>query len=384
MNGYLFGSDPEFLSEQVMLKRVVLFFGNAVGNAAVAMITAVVVAFIMLIAEVDWLALIIWLALLTFFVAVVLMTEVKFDATDLSPENAQKWLLIRMAGGSLVALMYGIAVYLLPENVEAHHVMYLVLILVTIVSLCATGFAVMPAYTYVISLVTILPMLVFLLFQGTAFYFGLAFNMMIVWGVLINKARMVSKSAIQALVTNEKLKTEITNHKKTQKKLDHMVNHDFLTGLPNRKHLLEQLTAMLAHQQRTKADFAVLFLDLDGFKKINDEMGHATGDWVLKNVAQLLKDILSKKQMVARIGGDEFVVLTPVDHDPLNADAVSALAEKIKQQLSKPIILPAGQQAQIGVSIGVIQADDAALSAEAMLQAADVAMYQNKKANKHD
>ncbi len=379
MGGFIFGSDPEFLTEQVVLKRVELFFGNSAGNAAVAIITAVVVAFILLVAEVGWAALLIWLALVLVFVGVVLMIEVKFDEEDLNPDNAEKWLLVRMVGGSLISLMFGLAVFLLPKDAEAHYVMYLVLILITIVSLCATGFAVMPSYTLLISLVTIFPMLLFLLFQATPFYLGLSFSMMIVWGILINKSRMVSKTAIKALVINEKLKTEISNHKKTQQKLDHMVNHDFLTGLPNRKYLLERLAALL-NQQYTA--FAVLFLDLDGFKKINDERGHANGDWVLQHVARLLKEVLAKDQMVARIGGDEFIVLTAIEHNINRDETVKKLSERIKHQISQPLELPDGQRAGIGVSIGVIHADDSYPSAEAIIQAADMAMYQNKKAKK--
>ena len=200
-------SKPSDLNDRVFLKRVELFFGNAGGNVAVAMITAVIASFIMIDAGVGVLTLLLWLTGLVLSVALVLFTEVRFVEVELTAENARRWLGVRMASGALVSLMYGLLVFFYPADVQPHHVMYVVMILIALTALCATGFAVMPEYTYLISAVTIVPMLIYLLLQASVFYLGLAFTMLIIWGVLINKARLVSISAIRALEVNEQLIT---------------------------------------------------------------------------------------------------------------------------------------------------------------------------------
>jgi diguanylate cyclase (GGDEF)-like protein len=372
-------SKPSDLNDRVFLKRVELFFGNAGGNVAVAMITAVIASFIMIDAGVGVLTLLLWLTGLVLSVALVLFTEVRFVEVELTAENARRWLGVRMASGALVSLMYGLLVFFYPTDVQPHHVMYVVMILIALTALCATGFAVMPEYTYLISAVTIVPMLIYLLLQASVFYLGLAFTMLIIWGVLINKARLVSISAIRALEVNEQLITEIDNHKQTRKQLNHMVNHDHLTGLPNRKYLLEQLRARLRDEDLVTGQLAVLYLDLDGFKNINDERGHAMGDWLLKAVAERLRTALPEQHLLARMGGDEFIVLVNHQHSDQSDTDLQALTEAIRAPFREPLSLPDGHPANIGVSIGAVRASEQHRSARAIIQAADQAMYRDKK-----
>jgi diguanylate cyclase (GGDEF)-like protein len=367
------------LDDRVFLKRVELFFGNAGGNVAVAMITAVIASFIMIDAGVGFLTLLIWLSCLVFAVAMVLLTEVRFVEADLTSANVHHWLGVRMTGGALVSLMYGLLVFFLPKDVEPHHVMYVVMILLALTALCATGFAVMPVYTYLISAVTIVPMLIYLLLQASVFYLGLVFTMLIIWGVLINKARLVSVTAIHALEVNEQLIREIDNHKQTRKQLNHMVNHDHLTGLPNRKHLLEQLRKRLQKPSPDEDHFAVLYLDLDGFKNINDQRGHAMGDWLLKAVAEQLRSALPEKHLLARMGGDEFIVLVNHQSDHQPEVDMDQLMATIRTPFKDPLPLPDGEPANIGVSIGAVWATAENRSARAIIQAADQAMYRDKK-----
>ncbi|MFC3194970.1 diguanylate cyclase domain-containing protein [Marinicella sediminis] len=371
-------------AEQVFLKRVTLFYGNAGGNVAVAMITAVIASFIMIDAGVSILAIFIWLSLLVLFIALVLLVEVRFEAAVLTIDNANWWLKLRMISGGLVSLMYGLLVFFYPDQVLSHHVMYVVMLLIALVALCATGFAVMPVYTYLVSAVTMLPMLLFLMLNVSVFNLGLAFTMIVIWGVLINKARLVSITAIQALESNEKLTREIEDHKQTRKQLKHMVNHDHLTGLPNRKYLLDQLRERLQEKQQHGVSFALLYLDLDGFKNINDERGHAMGDWLLKAVAGRLRAALPEQHMLARMGGDEFIILVSMDTEDQHNMDLKPLIKAIRKPFEEPLPLPDGHPALIGISVGAVHASDLHRSARAIIQAADQAMYADKNRKRNE
>jgi diguanylate cyclase (GGDEF)-like protein len=125
---------------------------------------------------------------------------------------------------------------------------------------------------------------------------------------------------------------------------------------------------------RTGRGQAVLFCDLDRFKEVNDEHGHAGGDDVLVEIANRLVTIIRGDDMVARVGGDEFVVLCDGSVDP---DALAALAERIIDAVNQPIAV-AGGQAQVGISIGVAIANQPGISGDRILTSADQAMYRAK------
>jgi diguanylate cyclase (GGDEF)-like protein len=131
--------------------------------------------------------------------------------------------------------------------------------------------------------------------------------------------------------------------------ISHMANHDNLTRLPNRR-LLQELTRVALHQaQRQSQTLALLYLDLDGFKPINDSLGHEVGDFVLKTVADRLKAALRTMDIVARIGGDEFAVIVQDARDPAGLERV---AQKIIDGLGKPMELM-GHTCRVGASIGI-------------------------------
>ncbi|HYC44012.1 MAG TPA: diguanylate cyclase [Burkholderiales bacterium] len=157
----------------------------------------------------------------------------------------------------------------------------------------------------------------------------------------------------------------------------HLAHHDALTGLPNRRLLDDRLTLALARARRHGTSMAVLCLDLDGFKKVNDTHGHAVGDELLKQVAQRLRDTLRAADTVARTGGDEFVVALP------DADGAGAAqtAGKIIAAVSKSYELSAGT-ASIGTSIGISIHPKHGATTEELLKKADDALYAAKTAGK--
>ncbi|MES2355514.1 MAG: sensor domain-containing diguanylate cyclase [Pseudomonadota bacterium] len=159
-----------------------------------------------------------------------------------------------------------------------------------------------------------------------------------------------------------------------QKKSEHLANHDSLTGLMNRKRFTERLHESIADAHRNKAQVAVLLLDLDRFKNINDTLGHHIGDLLLKEVANRLGPCVRESDTVARLGGDEFVVIQTHIRTP---NSVQILAEKILKELSRPYLLQ-GHEIISGCSIGGATYSQGANEIDKLLQNADAAMYRAK------
>lgn len=169
--------------------------------------------------------------------------------------------------------------------------------------------------------------------------------------------------------------SDITERVRSAEQLHHLAHHDTLTGLPNRRLLSDRLDQALALARRAGKRVALMVLDLDDFKIINDAQGHTVGDEVLIVVSQRLRGAVRESDTVARFGGDEFVVLLPDLALPRDAFLV---AEKIIDALSEPVTI-GERQFQLGVSIGIAHYPEDADNGERLLQYADVAMYQAKR-----
>ena len=174
---------------------------------------------------------------------------------------------------------------------------------------------------------------------------------------------------------------DITEKTDAATRAAHMAYHDALTGLPNRAQLQEHLDLALARAERKDKAVAALFLDLDRFKPVNDTYGHPAGDRLLEDVARRWRTIARAGEMLARIGGDEFVlVLTDLDRDSAQAVA-AAVAERCADALRLPFDIHGipGVTISIDVSVGLaLYPGDAATPAELLL-AADGAMYAVKR-----
>lgn len=169
--------------------------------------------------------------------------------------------------------------------------------------------------------------------------------------------------------------TDITQRKLDEERIRFAAHHDALTGLINRAMFMECLEAEVSLARRTGIGCAVLYLDLDGFKPINDQYGHAVGDLVLVGVARALSLIAREADFVARLGGDEFAVL---QRGVQNREQARQLVQRVHQALSQPIAVES-HSFQVGASIGVALCPDDADQAEALLRQADLAMYARKK-----
>jgi diguanylate cyclase (GGDEF)-like protein len=163
--------------------------------------------------------------------------------------------------------------------------------------------------------------------------------------------------------------------KREQLRLEHLAMHDSLTGLPNRALFMDRARLALARTRRGGARVAVLFIDLDRFKLVNDSLGHQAGDRVLIEVSQRFGEVLRPSDSVARAGGDEFVVLCEDLRGPRDAEAVAA---RLHQRLGDPFTV-GGVEIRLNTSIGIALATDAEQTPEALLRNADSAMYRAKE-----
>ena len=172
---------------------------------------------------------------------------------------------------------------------------------------------------------------------------------------------------------------DITERKLTEKKIAHLAHYDYLTDLPNRARFLDNLDHSIALAKRNKYKVAVLFLDLDGFKLVNDTLGHDGGDLLLKVVAKRLKETIRGSDTVARVGGDEFIFV--LDNVGSNENA-ALVAKKIIDVLSEPFVID-GRQCRVGGSIGISIYPVDSEDNDVLIKQADDAMYLAKQSGKN-
>ncbi|MES0371370.1 MAG: diguanylate cyclase [Mariprofundaceae bacterium] len=172
--------------------------------------------------------------------------------------------------------------------------------------------------------------------------------------------------------------TDITTQKDIEKKLVHMAHHDGLTGLPNRVLFIDRLEHALEHNRRGKQQVALMFIDIDGFKMINDTHGHDIGDGLLVSIAKGISSKVREADTVARVGGDEFVIILEQIHELKN---VTHIADKIINLFRQPFIIE-GVACDVGVSIGIAVHPDDSDDVDDLVKKADTAMYHAKTSGK--
>jgi diguanylate cyclase (GGDEF)-like protein len=172
---------------------------------------------------------------------------------------------------------------------------------------------------------------------------------------------------------------DVTERERTQSRLRHLADHDPLTGLLNRRRFEEELSERVAHVARYESGGAVLLLDLDNFKYVNDSLGHRTGDAVIRSVADLLRSEMRETDVLARLGGDEFAILLP----HASTDQAAIVASKLLDTVRRHRAVFKGRRLRLTTSIGVAAITDArAQTAEEVMVEADVAVYEAKESGR--
>ncbi len=172
---------------------------------------------------------------------------------------------------------------------------------------------------------------------------------------------------------------DVTERLNTERTIHYMAHHDALTGLPNRRLMQDRLNQAIMSARRKQRHVAVLFLDLDRFKIVNDTLGHDTGDFILKDVARRLASCVREGDTVSREGGDEFVMILPDLERPEHARVV---ADKILRELARPVEI-GGHEIHVTPSIGISHYPNDATDVHQLLKHADNAMYQAKDAGRN-
>lgn len=164
---------------------------------------------------------------------------------------------------------------------------------------------------------------------------------------------------------------DITERKEVEKQLQHLVGHDQLTGLANRMLLLDRIQSSLANASRNSVELSLLFIDIDGFKEVNDTHGHLVGDTLLQKIAERLLECVRGSDTVGRLGGDEFVVIL---NGIKNRDDVLQVAEKIRSKCAQPFFIE-GIKLVLSSSVGVASYPENGQTDMQLIQYADQTMY---------
>ena len=195
-----------------------------------------------------------------------------------------------------------------------------------------------------------------------------------------NAANDYSGKDIQLLERIAILYAIAVQHLWTQEVITHMAYFDEITNLPNRRLFNDRLYVAISNANRYRQRLAVMFLDLDGFKDVNDALGHHTGDQLLREIAYRLNQTVRKSDTIARMGGDEFtVLLTQVEHE----SNITNVADKILEAVRQPVVLD-GNTISITISIGIAQYPDNGKDVNTLLKSADIALYRAKESGKNN
>ena len=183
---------------------------------------------------------------------------------------------------------------------------------------------------------------------------------------------LLHEPSVGAIVLNYR---DVSQRKETEKQLEYRAYYDSLTGLPNRLLFRDRLVHSLAHARRNRVGVAVMYLDIDHFKLVNDALGHSFGDRLLSDIARRLQGALRASDTISRIGGDEFSILLP---EVVSADAVAGVATKVLDSLAQPFRVE-GHDLFVTASVGISCFPSDGEDAETLLKCADAAMYRAKE-----
>ncbi len=380
-------------TQQLRAERVKLLF-QLFGAGQASLLSIVAITAVALWNEVPHVKLVVWLALVVALSLVRATVYFGYQRARPLPNEAARWEYYFAAGASMMGLLWAafIVLFFPPSTIEHQLLILLVITGVPVGAIGVLSPSTLAYFGYFIPAMVML-MLKFSMLGSQAdatlaalvLVYGV--TLLFIFRTLHNnllenlKIKFHNQNLLQSLGVmhrieeiNQELEMELGERKRTEDRMRHLAYHDTLTGLPNRGALQEHLHLMLnqAHQEQRRV--GVLFLDVDRFKNVNDTLGHISGDTVLKVCAERLVRCVRHEDIVARTGGDEFVVVLSQVHD---MNDVARVAQQIIDSLSAEISLGT-QQLRTSSSVGISLYPDDGVEAETLLKNADTAMYAAK------
>ncbi len=369
------------VSLQVKAELTNLLFHNTRGTHLAGLIVAVLLVGLFWRTPLDHLTLVGWLLyMMTVEIGRGLLNR-RFRHRLIESIHAPLWERRFLIGNTLVAAGWGLAGALLFPPGDVAHQMFLGIV---IMAACAVA---MPALApclkgyFTFLCVAALPLIVRLALEFQEIHLTAAVLLCVMVALLVRMSIGMHKRLVEQLDTRfayadiaDELRTEMSDRKRAEEQLVQLANYDSLTGLPNRTLFEQKLANAITRARRGDAQLAVLFMDLDRFKHINDSLGHQIGDEVLKRVAQRLKRCIADRDTVARLSGDEFIVL--VEHATQRED-MGVLAERILGTIARPLLLNE-MELRVTCSLGITLLAADSPDAKSLLANADTALYRAK------
>lgn len=361
-------------SQHIFHQRIWRFFSYSVSNMLSLILGASLIALVLYIHE----AQIKHIALL-FFTTSAVAVMVIFISQYVLRAKLEKNLLavflqIRVVLGCCIGVLYGVAVFLLPDKNIDVGILFLLSIYLVSIAIAIFQYSIIPTYYISFNLSIFIPLAVGLL--NTPNNISSMTLVLLAIGVILfaKKGLKVSQSEIDSIKVNLQLKAEVAEHIITREKLREMALYDNLTKVANRYLFEESATALLSKAHRNKQNVALLYIDLNQFKYINDNFGHDIGDKVLVEATNRIRKNIRSSDLVARIGGDEFVIVLENYHlDKVKVNLIESIQATLNEDIeidNKVIEL----RASIGASIYPHDADNLS----ELLRLADAKMYQQK------
>lgn len=373
---------PLSVDDRVRLACSRQFFGHAAGNMASFNLGALLIGFVLYAGGAATGILAAWYGAILALSILITAFERRVSEYPLTLDNCTELVRTRIMVGAVIASLYGVAVFMLPGTITPQHDTFLFIIMTTIVTVAALGYSTTPKYFLTLNMVCLAPMTIHFAYIGAIYqdtYYLALIIVSLAWQlVVIKKGLRASATAIEGIATNERLQDEIAEHTKTKAQIQHIAMHDPLTALANRRHFEETSERMLKAAERRAISLGIVMIDLDDFKPINDNYGHAAGDAVLQDIARRLQENLRGSDFVARIGGDEFTLIIENLETP---GALSEVVQKLSLSLNSPMEI--GEQAlRIGASLGYAAYPQDGSTRDELMRIADQRMYEQKAMHK--
>lgn len=365
--------ESEALQNRINVERTKIYFQHT-KMSFISLILGLSIGVILLtFFEVSWIFVLLWAITLLVFGLILFLYENSVKKQIFTSKNVVSYIGKRLAITFCIALIWGFFIQLMPDSSKLGYTLSYIA-MSTFIHIGFLSYSIVPIQFLINFLGVLLPFELELLNQyaktNNSFFAILATIFVLCEGILFIKALVNAKTAIQAIILQEKLKDEISASSKAKKQIEYLAYHDQLTKVWNRHYIQMRLESLFCK----KKTFGIILLDINYFKKINDTYGHAFGDKFLIQFVQTIQPALPKNALLGRFGGDEFIVLFTECTDALLDHTKTTLKETLQKMYTIDEISMNGSTS-IGTALYPKDGNDI----ETLIHFADKSMYDDKK-----